>query len=94
MYVIPCTSTAQRAVFNGQGTVPAIQNNRYYWPIHLIITYERFILCVSVSVSVICRSHWPRGLRRESWPVELWDRRFEFRLSHGCMPTALYVVLV
>jgi hypothetical protein len=32
-----------------------------------------------------CRSRWPRGLRRRSWPLGYWDREFEYRLTHGCL---------
>jgi hypothetical protein len=33
-----------------------------------------------------CRSQWPCGLRRGSWPVGCRDRGFESRLRHGCCP--------
>jgi hypothetical protein len=41
----------------------------------------------------LCRSQWPCGLRRGSWPVGYWDRGFESRLRHGCLSVSFCVVL-
>jgi hypothetical protein len=40
---------------------------------------------IFMSMCVYCRSRWPRGLRRRSWPLGYWDRGFEFRSKHGCL---------
>jgi hypothetical protein len=40
-----------------------------------------------------CRSQWPCGLTRGSWPVGCWDREFESRLRHGCLSASFCVVL-
>jgi hypothetical protein len=32
-----------------------------------------------------CRSQWPCGLRRGSWPIGCWDRGLESRSKHGCV---------
>jgi len=32
-----------------------------------------------------CRSQWPRGLRRRSWPLSCWDCGFESHRWHGCL---------
>jgi hypothetical protein len=42
---------------------------------------------------LFCRSQWPCGLRRGSWPVGCWDRGFEFRSRHACLSTSFCVVL-
>jgi hypothetical protein len=33
-----------------------------------------------------CRSKWPCGLRRGSWPLSSWDRGFESRLGMDVCP--------
>jgi hypothetical protein len=43
--------------------------------------------------NIWCRSQWPCGLRRGSWPVGCWDRGFESRSRHGCLSASFCVVL-
>jgi hypothetical protein len=49
----------------------------------------RCSLSVSLKDITICRSRWPRGLRRLGY----WDHRFESHWGHGCLSSRLYVVL-
>jgi hypothetical protein len=42
----------------------------------------------------VCRSQWPRGLRRRPWSLGRWGRRFESRLRHGCLSSSFYVALL
>jgi hypothetical protein len=45
------------------------------------------------SISTICRSQWPCGLRHGAWPVGCWDRGFESGARHGCLSASFCVVL-
>jgi hypothetical protein len=48
---------------------------------------------ITVMKPKICRSQWPCGLRRGSWPVGCWDRVFESPSRHGCLSASFCVVL-
>jgi hypothetical protein len=52
-----------------------------------------FFIFYFLQVIVDCRSQWPCGLRRGSWPVGCWDRGFESCLRHGCLSASFCVVL-
>jgi hypothetical protein len=41
----------------------------------------------------IQQSRRQRGLRRRSWKLIRWKRRFKFRLGHGCLSPSFYSVL-
>jgi hypothetical protein len=47
---------------------------------------------ITQSVLILCRSQWPRGLRRRSTPLASWDRGFESHRWHGCLLWVLWVV--
>jgi hypothetical protein len=53
---------------------------------------------VKISVTIFnrpvtcCRSKWPCGLRRGSWPVGCWDRGVESRSRHGCLSLVCVVL--
>jgi hypothetical protein len=38
-----------------------------------------------IDIFISCRSQWPCGLRRGSWPVGCWDRGFESRSRRECL---------
>jgi hypothetical protein len=46
-----------------------------------------------LTVQVVCRSQWPRCLRRRSWPLGYWARGFESHSSHQCLSLCFCVVL-
>jgi hypothetical protein len=46
-----------------------------------------------IVINIKCRSQWPCGLRRGSWPVGCWDRGFESRSRHGRLSASFCVVL-
>jgi hypothetical protein len=46
------------------------------------------------SISAMtCRSRWPHGLVRRSWPLGYWDRGFESFSRHGYLSLCFCVVL-
>jgi hypothetical protein len=53
---------------------------------------ENYVI-IPKSRTNLCRSQWPCGLRRGSWPVGCWDREFESRSRHGCLSASFCVVL-
>jgi hypothetical protein len=40
-----------------------------------------------------CRSRWPHGLRRRSWPLGYWDHGFKSHLRHGRSSLCFCVLL-
>ena len=43
-------------------------------------------------IGLTSRSQWPRGLRRNLWPLTCWDCGFESHRGHGCLLWVLCVV--
>jgi hypothetical protein len=58
--------------------------------VHIPLVWTEILNLVEI---ILCRSQWPCGLRRGSWPVGSWDRGFESRSRHGCLSASFCVVL-
>jgi hypothetical protein len=61
-------------------------------PVKLVWLITVFYVWLN-SNSNVCRSQWPCGLRRGSWPVGCWDRGLESRSRHGCLSASFCAAL-
>jgi hypothetical protein len=62
-------------------------------PLPVTTDTSTFLIFFSKVFEFRCRARWPHGLRRMSWPLGCWDRRFEFCWGAWILSLCLYILL-